>query len=826
MKKKALLSSILTIALCLSLIAGSTFALFTSESKVNVAVTSGKVDVVATMDGLTLYSPTSIDQSGNIVDAANAATATTFANGGAAVATDNTITLTNITPGDKVTFNIHVKNNSNVTIKYRTILACEGDTGLFAGLKVLIDGEEYIGQTRVTAYETLAAGDGDYTIPVVIELPTTADNIYQDKTMKLSYTVQAVQGNTETYDPENDTYYIYSANDLALLKYFAPSVKNVLLMNDVDMTGVEYEAWDLAIPASTTFTFDGQGYAIKNLTTSGYTGALTANDFQRSGLFAAVTSANHAQLGKIVIKNLTMDNATVMQMTGEEAAAAALIGFANVVNVEIDGCKVVNSHITSAKYAAGLVAYAQEYYDTVSVTVKNAIIANNEIVGNGHTAGLVGLANRTVTVEASEIENNIISGKLGHSAAAIVGTGSVAATGIVATGNTYAGGLKDCENDTKDDIYGIYHKQCGDYTIDETSTGADNTIVEAYIILSLNDFKDFRDTVNEGYSFLQYTVGKTAETVPHNVLLYTDLDLGNEEWTPIGTFENPFMGDFDGQNHTIRNLKITSGTNVGLFGQITMKGQVNYLPGIFNLTLNNVTIQADGSGAFVGNSYATTQNAGNGGCLVLSNLKLTGNVKIEGKDVGGILGTEWADFQIIGTNITVDVNAGSYVKGTGTIGGVFASAPHAHLNYIQSNINVIASGADVTAGGIVGCAGWDIGCDSDAADDGVGSIICTGNVVATGVEATADGKYTIGKIVGKEANNPYWAYYNWAEYGSFFKNFTANNTISITLTDGTVLTSNGMTADDRHGAANEVDYTQSLVGPAIWRWNLQERSAD
>lgn len=121
--------------------------------------------------------------------------------------------------------------------------------------------------------------------------------------------------------------------------------------------------------------------------------------------------------------------------------------------------------------------------------------------------------------------------------------------------------------------------------------------------MSLNDFKDFRDTVNEGNSFLQYTVGKTAETVPHNVRLYTDLDLGNEEWTPIGICDNPFMGDFDGQGHTISNFKITSGTNVGLFGQITMKSGTNYLPGIFNLTLNNVTIQADGSGAFVGNSY-------------------------------------------------------------------------------------------------------------------------------------------------------------------------------------------------------------------------------
>lgn len=40
MDKKTLLASLLTIAVCLTLIAGSTFALFTSEDAVNIAVTS------------------------------------------------------------------------------------------------------------------------------------------------------------------------------------------------------------------------------------------------------------------------------------------------------------------------------------------------------------------------------------------------------------------------------------------------------------------------------------------------------------------------------------------------------------------------------------------------------------------------------------------------------------------------------------------------------------------------------------------------------------------------------------------------------------------
>lgn len=56
MKKGFLLSSFLMIALCLSAIVGSTFALFTSESTTNIAVTSGKVEVEASVQDVVLYS--------------------------------------------------------------------------------------------------------------------------------------------------------------------------------------------------------------------------------------------------------------------------------------------------------------------------------------------------------------------------------------------------------------------------------------------------------------------------------------------------------------------------------------------------------------------------------------------------------------------------------------------------------------------------------------------------------------------------------------------------------------------------------------------------
>ena len=174
MKNKIILSSILTIALCLSMIAGSTFALFTSESKVNVAVTSGEVKVVATAGAVTYGSTL-----GSTLGSVNA--------------TDSDITLTNILPGDYVDFNINVVNKSTVTVKYRTVVTISGDKELTDALVV-----SFGGKTAADAssdWSALAVGEGNATVAVHISLPETTGNECQNKSCTITYLVEAVQGN-------------------------------------------------------------------------------------------------------------------------------------------------------------------------------------------------------------------------------------------------------------------------------------------------------------------------------------------------------------------------------------------------------------------------------------------------------------------------------------------------------------------------------------------------------------------------------------------------------------------------------------------------------
>ena len=42
-----------------------------------------------------------------------------------------------------------------------------------------------------------------------------------------------------------------------------------------------------------------------------------------------------------------------------------------------------------------------------------------------------------------------------------------------------------------------------------------------------------------------------------NAKLTDDINLGGHEWTPIGAYMMQYGGSFDGNNHTIKNLKIT-----------------------------------------------------------------------------------------------------------------------------------------------------------------------------------------------------------------------------------------------------------------------------
>lgn len=263
MKKKVLLSSALTIALCLSLIAGSTFALFTSTDSFGIAVNAAKVKMTASVDALQLYSVTPTD-SGSITDEFGGTYeyagpfTNEFTNGGTAKFEGGVLTISKITPGDKVTFNITGANESNVAIQYRYIIECLGGYRLMDGLNVTVNGQSYTSLASYTsAWQMLESGSMT-PVAVALELPVNAGNKYQEQSAQIRVVVEAVQGNADVEVGTTPTVeYIAKATDAAGLKdALAAGESEILLGADVTLADT--------LVVNTPVTIDLDGHTINS----------------------------------------------------------------------------------------------------------------------------------------------------------------------------------------------------------------------------------------------------------------------------------------------------------------------------------------------------------------------------------------------------------------------------------------------------------------------------------------------------------------------------------------------------------------------------------
>lgn len=159
--------------------------------------------------------------------------------------------------------------------------------------------------------------------------------------------------------------------------------------------------------------------------------------------------------------------------------------------------------------------------------------------------------------------------------------------------------------------------------------------------------------VNEGTNFSKKTV-----------LLGDSIDLNGQEWTPIGGTDTgkTFAGTFDGQGHTISNLKITRGLdNVGTNNRVGLFGAGTGAANIQNFTLHN----ADVSGCL---QVAAVLGGSGVAEARITNVHVTGRVNVRGWwYVGGIMGKGYTT--ITGCSVEGDGTDTSAVAITGGYAG-------------------------------------------------------------------------------------------------------------------------------------------------------------
>ena len=117
---------------------------------------------------------------------------------------------------------------------------------------------------------------------------------------------------------------------------------------------------------------------------------------------------------------------------------------------------------------------------------------------------------------------------------------------------------------------------------------------EPYQIENAEQLKQLSEYVNGGHN-CQNTYFELTENI----------DLGGEEWTPIGSYSTPFAGSFDGQRHIVTGLFIPESNSQwqGLFGCVSQNGKISNLG-----VEGSITNKGGQSGGIVGTNDGTIEN--------------------------------------------------------------------------------------------------------------------------------------------------------------------------------------------------------------------------
>ena len=147
-------------------------------------------------------------------------------------------------------------------------------------------------------------------------------------------------------------------------------------------------------------------------------------------------------------------------------------------------------------------------------------------------------------------------------------------------------------------------------------------------------------------------------------ILMNDIDLAGYDWTAVGTYDNPFAGEFNGNGYVISNLTINEPTKryQGLFG--VGDGRTSYS----NVGLENINVKG----------YYYTGGLIGSGAVYIDNCYVTGAVSGD-YYVGGVIGKlDGVNFPATNCYTSCDVVGTNYVGGI--IGHGFAGIRNCHSN--------------------------------------------------------------------------------------------------------------------------------------------------
>lgn len=378
--KRALVLSLLSMLLCVSMLIGSTYAWFTDTATTAVnKIQAGTLDVALEM---------STDNGATWTKAEGKTLNFMTADNRAEILWE---------PGCTYALPLlRVVNKGNLSLKYEIVITgIDGDAELNEAIEWTLPAEKT---------GNLAAGATSDAIAISGHMKADAGNEYQGKSIDgIAITVYATQysyekdSNNEKYDTEASFLYEDEDGNVLIgtadeLVYFAKTLnvdgvnyagKTVKLTADIDLGGKKWNAL-VVKNVSYGFTFDGNDKTVSNFVVAGE---------RNVGFFGTSTGCT--------IKNLTVKGATVTGINH----VAAIAGDALCATIE--GCKVYDSTITTLVKSnddgdkAGAIAGYLSAESTASVT--NCVVENCTVRGYRDIGGLIGYANAAAVVTGNTV---------------------------------------------------------------------------------------------------------------------------------------------------------------------------------------------------------------------------------------------------------------------------------------------------------------------------------------------------------------------------------------------------------------------------------------
>ena len=278
--------------------------------------------------------------------------------------------------------------------------------------------------------------------------------------------------------------------------------------------------------------------------------------------------------GNAVIQNCTATNsANSGEAYGGGVSAACVKEITLADSARIVGCAAANGsglYITGSQVPGYGILHANGGSVDGDVVLGDTTEGPCTITGSGET-----VFNGKMTVTpGSTIENGKFNGEVINNGTITGGT----FTGTVINNGTITGG-----------VFTGTVSGSGTITGNPALITGSGTESDPYQIGTAEGLKWFRDKVNRA---------KTSDETKICAVLTANIDLKNEEWTPIGigngtenngaTIDFPYSGTFDGNGHTISGLNVNYGDkNGGLFcyvksatiKNLTVAGSVTYSSG-------------------------------------------------------------------------------------------------------------------------------------------------------------------------------------------------------------------------------------------------------